>query len=543
MSLHEERPEGVRHKPRLLDLFEVPNLRARLRAVLRGLRAPRESGDHKRAIQELQRLYAVAAGLLAPCLALLILLTASARFEPTEEDPVTVFLEPKAAPPDPEPPPPPPPPPDDVTILQPGPPGPIVANAAPGPVLPDQTPLTNPDSPERPPIVSIAHAPISVLKLPGAYTPRGKKPGTGVSGSGAGGASDAAILRALRWLKRNQESDGAWRTGSGGGPADHAGAAPAMTGLALLTYLGHGEMPDSAEFGDTVRRGMTWLVENQGADGRFRGADAHDYSHPIATYALAESFGMTRIPFLRPVAERALDVLLEGQHPSGLWDYNCRPGNRDDLSYSGWCVQALRAASIAGLQPEKTRNALRRAAAGLRTRTRADGLFQYVADGAASDAMTAVGTLCRQIAGGGHDTGVRAGLAQLERATCNWKAPWTSNPLYAWYYVTQAKFHDGGKGWPNWSRDMRREFVGSQIVERGAGVAPGGTACDLGHWIAAAPSELGKSRVYCTTLCALTLEVESRVLPSYKEPAGDDEIGLPAEKDEIKIRTKSVGAG
>ena len=74
----------------------------------------------------------------------------------------------------------------------------------------------------------------------------------GMDKYGAHPQNETAVLLALRWLKKNQESDGSWGK-----------TKPAMTSLALLTYLAHAETPDSAEFGFTVEQAMRWLLENQ----------------------------------------------------------------------------------------------------------------------------------------------------------------------------------------------------------------------------------------------------------------------------------------
>ena len=78
-----------------------------------------------------------------------------------------------------------------------------------------------------------------------------------------------------------------------------------MTGYALLTYLAHGETPASPEFGETVEKAIRFLVDSQEPSGRFRGRDGHDYTHPIATYALCEAYGLTKVPMLKEAAEKA----------------------------------------------------------------------------------------------------------------------------------------------------------------------------------------------------------------------------------------------
>jgi hypothetical protein len=57
--------------------------------------------------------------------------------------------------------------------------------------------------------------------------------------------SEKAVMAGLRWLKQHQNEDGSWA------PENR----PSMTGFAILCYLGHGELPDSPEFGPTVKEG------------------------------------------------------------------------------------------------------------------------------------------------------------------------------------------------------------------------------------------------------------------------------------------------
>ena len=48
-----------------------------------------------------------------------------------------------------------------------------------------------------------------------------------------GKSVEAAVMKALRWLKRNQRPDGSWA-------GEHSAG---VTGMALLTFLAHGETP------------------------------------------------------------------------------------------------------------------------------------------------------------------------------------------------------------------------------------------------------------------------------------------------------------
>ena len=59
-----------------------------------------------------------------------------------------------------------------------------------------------------------------------------------------------AVIKALNWLKQTQKEDGSWTSDF---PV-------AMTGFALLAFLGHCEPPQSPEFGENVSRGITYLI-------------------------------------------------------------------------------------------------------------------------------------------------------------------------------------------------------------------------------------------------------------------------------------------
>ena len=120
--------------------------------------------------------------------------------------------------------------------------------------------------------------------------------------------TEAAVMKALRWLKLHQNSDGSW-----------PGVKPASTGLAILTYLAHGETPTSPEFGKTVERGLEFLINSihKKKDGTvvMSGTDGNEYAFLIGTYALCEAYGMTTNPDARAAAEKTLSRIIKGQSP------------------------------------------------------------------------------------------------------------------------------------------------------------------------------------------------------------------------------------
>lgn len=326
---------------------------------------------------------------------------------------------------------------------------------------------------------------------------------------------EESVLLALRWLKKTQSEDGTWGV-----------TKPALTSLVLLTYLAHGETPESEEFGYTVEKAITWLLDNQNPDGTFKGSDQHAYSLPIAAYALAEAFSMTKIPDVRYAAEKAVRIVVAGQHADGGWDYNCKPGTRNDTSYSGWCIQALKAAKFAELDIENLDHAMKQASKGLICNYSGNseyGGFGYTG-GAQSHGLTSVGVLCMQILGESKEIQVESGLRTLGMDKFKFdllNPKCGQNALYYWYYTTQAMFHAGGEQWNSWNKSFSRDLVSTQKViaeDQSDYVDHKGQRRAIGFWDQYDGNGKAEGPTFPTVLCALQLEVYYRYLPSYQTP-------------------------
>ncbi len=329
--------------------------------------------------------------------------------------------------------------------------------------------------------------------------------------------TESAVIKALDWLKKHQNSDGSW------GPNKTA-----MTGLGLLTFLAHGETTSSEKYGETVEKGIKYLVSRQDASGRFCKTETQPgpYAHGIATYAISEAYGLTRIPALKPVMEKAVQVILDGQQKGGGWNYKYDSGPRRDTSVAGWQVQALKAAYLAGAENPGLHEAMEKSIRDIKSVFNAEtGRFGYTDKGWGTDGVCAIGVLCLQFLGHGKDPEVRQALQALKSADCNWSkpGPWA---MYGWYYITQAKFHYGGSSWNAWNSKFARVLTKNQNPD-GSWTAPG-EAAHVKHG-----KETHQGPVYSTTFGALTLQVYYRFLPTYKPVAV--KAVEEGEEDDVKI--------
>jgi hypothetical protein len=453
--------------------YREPSYLRRLAWMFYGLRQPRQSLANKEAVIELQRLSAPVSALLIPLLAVVLLSLMSSQTRSLDRQFDTFILQPDDTPPVLQ----------DPVLIKPEEPN-LSTEIDNTIVSPDVTIHANePEALERvsrtPPVTFDAVQSIKSIalfpSLPGTSRGAGVR-GENIAIGGGSQQTEDAVVRALRWLKKNQQPDGSWNKNK-----------VAMTSLAVLTFLAHDETPgNSAEFGATVQRAIEYLLSVQNkTTGRLPG----NYDHPIATYALCEAYAMTRNPNLEVAAKLALAPLLKGQHPTGGWTYNLDSNidketgtYRDDTSYMGWCVQALKAAQMADLKIDGLEKACKLAVKGFKKNASPNGGFGYTSPGAGG--LTGVGTLCLQLLGAGDEREVKKSMAVMDSWSPSFEAkgPMGNSLQYYFYYATQCKFHAGGKRWKNWNREMKPVYVAAQQIEKNAVKDPEGRACDIGWW-------------------------------------------------------------
>ena len=236
-----------------------------------------------------------------------------------------------------------------------------------------------------------------INKVPSTLSLRSGKDNTGRILTGKPGkpgsttASEDAVLKGLNWLRDHQAADGAWGERNKG----------AMTGLALLCFLGHGELTDSENYGLAVNKGLQWMIDqgtaHQGrlsmTDGGWGSGNAGVYEHAIATYALGEYYTMSKDERVTELLRTAVGHIVQGQGPDGGWMYHFDK-TQGDTSVSGWQVQALKAAHLTGLNLPGVDTALDRSMANFeRVRGPAGGYGYRGPEDRYS--LTGVGVLCQ----------------------------------------------------------------------------------------------------------------------------------------------------
>ena len=542
------------HKAEIDAAFEEKGFFRRMSEMFSGLSKPKSSAEYKLAKTELQRLTAPLAAILLPTMGVIILIVITAiqgqtkqtiqvdiaraqeeEAELEEEQEQEEIIEQT--------------PPEETVEVTVDTPNVAIADV----VTPAATPQNEPVSvkPATQDSVALIKSPVTMKSMTGSRTP-GSIGAMTRGGAGYGDAqTEGAVLKALRWLKKTQNSNGSWNPS----PISN-------TGLAILSFLAHGETPSSKEFGYTVQKAMQFLIDSLGRKKdktgqdvvTFKGTDSHEYATLIATYALCEAYGMTRNPNTKIVAMQTLQRIVDNQGPTGGWDYGMnKTSTRDDMSYAGWALQALKAGKMAGLHPKGLDECIKKAIKCLKTRNFRNGGFNYTAGGGPTG-LTATGCLAMQLLGYMNETEVKTALDTMR--------PWlpsfegnkgkrlsealpVGNPQYYCYYAAQCKYQAGMcagatpanvKTWQDWNVAMKALYPSTIITLPETIEGPDGKPRKIGYW------KMNKAEQTCgsggdtmaTCLCALQLMVYYRYLPTTQTKAAKAETPGEDEKKDAK---------
>ena len=340
--------------------------------------------------------------------------------------------------------------------------------------------------------------------------------------------SETAVQAALTYLARVQQRDGSWSAASGGAGRETqalgenrggtgAKADTAMTGLAILAFLGAGQTHQDGEHRANLIAGLEYLIAAQMPSGDLAGSRqignapdvrfARMYSHGIALLSLAEAYALTGDERLANAVSRGCNYTLAAQNPyTGGWRYDARyTGDPGDLSQFGWQALALQSARRGGIQiPEKTLPLCEKFLNSVATGNAA-GLATYrpVPGQRPSASMTAEAFAARSLLGlaWNGDSKREATAMLLDNLPGQ-----SEENLYYWYYATIAMYQQQGESWQRWNAAMKPHLVGSQIT-RGP---------DAGSWNPDGIWGGYGGRIYSTAMACMCLEVYYRFLPMYE---------------------------
>jgi hypothetical protein len=284
-------------------------------------------------------------------------------------------------------------------------------------------------------------------------------------------------------------------------------------------------VPGEGHYGQTVERGIDWVLSQQQADGKLVpvGEAIEMYHHGICTLMLAEAVGLTPAASadkLRTALEKAVKVILAAQRKgdgrgmaahAGGWRYQVTPngqfGADADLSVTGWQLMALRAAKNVGCDVPAEH--ITRAVGYVErcyTERGKYGAFCYQPAAQVTIPCTGVGVLCLELSGKEYhlcDKALKGGGYLLD--TNNQLTPTAGHFYYGVYYVSQAMFQLGGNYWAGYRPKLHKLLLDSQARP----TADGGWGAEGGDG-----RMYGSS--YATAMAVLALTVEYRYLPIYQ---------------------------
>ena len=517
--------------------FESQTLISRIKMLLRGLKAPAGSREYKEALIEIQRLLAPVGAIIIPLIFIAILFVCSVP-EKSNKDLRNINVakaEEEAALEEP--------PPEmedltetttDQTVET------EVLNDISNPSLDNlQTPtdVVTPTT-DNAPVIENANAVMDIQAPVKMKTVLGQSRSAGARARslakfGGDAETERCVMRALRWLKTQQRPDGSWAGRSG---------TLNMTGFVVLTYLSRGIKPGAdPEFGETLRKGVEYLMKNRHKDA-------------IALAALAEAYGLSRNPNIREIVEQSLNNLADEMKET-IWGPH-RDGSKAreprDLTKLTFYVMALRSAQLSKFKIPNLQKGLDKLREGfLHQANKKHGGFSSAFYGPPRLNYPRImmwhymlGVVGMQYVGAGDNPVIDKTLGILMD---EWEPPTLTTtdisccPVRANYWATMVFFNyfEGDKRWFDWNNKMKNVYKRGQHKEVGKYQDHRGMPQEIGYWTCE-DMHIGTQPVATTCYVALQLMVYYRYLPTgqknaWKVTEEKEEKVSGAAKDDVEV--------
>ena len=208
--------------------------------------------------------------------------------------------------------------------------------------------------------------------------------------------SEACVARGLKWLVRQQATDGRWQLNGDfpdqGNENDIAGTAFGLLPLLAAGYT-HLKSKNSVDnpFDKPIEKGLWFLMSKQDKKtGNFGGGM---YAHGLATIAMCEAYGLSQDPTCAS-RRRRWPSTTSSTPSTKQRRLAYTPQDPGDTSVVGWQVMALKSGQMAGLIVPETTSPWPRSSWTAANDKNSEG-YGYTGPGA-TPTMTAVGLLCRQ---------------------------------------------------------------------------------------------------------------------------------------------------
>jgi len=165
--------------------------------------------------------------------------------------------------------------------------------------------------------------------------------------------SEQALKKGLTWLAENQGGTGNWESNDLG-----------LVSLGALAFLSAGHRDGIGPNGKAAERALDYVLRNAKPSGLLNIADPQRdmYNHGLSTFVLGQAHGMVNDARISAVLDRALKLIVATQCADGGWDYRAKSGRLGhDLSLAVMQAKALRSAVDSGLDvsPEVINLAIR----------------------------------------------------------------------------------------------------------------------------------------------------------------------------------------